>query len=319
MQGLHAHNSLLSAGARTGGIDLGGTKIEARLFDENWQVLDSRRVATPTQNYDDMLGAIVAQIQWLEDSSDDNALPVGIGVPGFVRRATGCMLTANLPATGKPMPGDLNRIAGRPLTVINDCRAFTLSEAVLGAGRDHASVVGLVMGTGLAGGHAVNGVLVPDLNGLSGEYGHIPLPSSVVAKFDLPIVQCGCGRMGCFETFAAGPGLARLIGHMTGQDMTAEQLATGVAAGDPAMTSVLGAWLEIMGQLIGTIVMTSDPDCIVLGGGVSNIAGVATMLSQTVAQVVFDGSTPPKIRIAQGGDSSGTRGAALAARAGVPA
>ncbi|NRB01161.1 MAG: ROK family protein [Rhodobacteraceae bacterium] len=287
------------------GIDLGGTKIETRVFADDWSVLDTRRTATP-DGYDALVAEVLDHLKWARTARSDIA--VGVGSPGFVDRVTGTMTTANLPATGRPLPSDISEAFGAPVTFVNDCRAFTLSEAVLGAGQGARSVMGLVMGTGLAGGLAVNGVLLPDLNGIAGEYGHTPLSAEVVAKHNLPLLTCGCGRTGCVETLAAGPGIVRLAQHLGHDARDTRTIFT-----DPSCAPVLDVWAEIMGALIAALMATIDPDRIVLGGGVSNMPDVTGRLARATDQTLLRGSRSPEFRIAQGGPESGARGAALAA------
>ena len=300
--------------ALTGGIDLGGTKIEARLFDKHWAIVESRRVPTPTDSYEELLAVLVDQVRWLDDVAGSEDLPVGVGIPGLIDQTTGHMLTANLPATGKSLPLDLMRNVGKAVTIINDCRAFTLSEAVLGAGRGHAAVLGMIIGTGVAGGYAVNGALVPNLNGMAGEFGHSPIPAQLVADHGFPLLPCKCGRIGCFESLIAGPGLTQLARNMTGRTVSVADIAAASEKGDSDLSSVYDAWTATVAELIKTLMMALDPQCIVLGGGLSKIPNVCAHLANAARPGLLAGTKLPHICLAEGGDSSGTRGAALAAR-----
>lgn len=288
-----------------GGIDLGGTKIESRYFDATWQELARNRVPTP-MSYPELVAALLEQIRWLEAQGPLDH--VGVGVPGLIDPRSGRMLTANLPATGCPLATDLMSAAGRPVSVANDCRAFALSEAVQGAGRDHVSVLGLVIGTGVAGGMVVDGSLLPDLNGQHGEFGHLPLPADVVARYGLPLAQCGCGLAGCFETLLAGPGLVRLARHLIGGDYTAKAIMTG----DNLKTARL-AWADIAGSLVAILSRTFDPEIIVLGGGIGSLPDVPCMISTALDGKLLAGTRAPKIVTAAHGDASGARGAAILA------
>jgi len=297
---------------KTGGIDLGGTKIEARLFNEDWQVLESRRVPTPQTSYKDLLNELTTQVRWLRSFDQAGEIPVGIGMPGLIDARTGNVLTANLCASGNPIQHDLQKAAGSGILVIKDCRAFTLSEARLGAGRGYVSVVGLIIGTGLAGGHSLNGDLVPVYNGQGGEFGHIPLPAALVERHGLPLVTCGCGKLGCLETYAAGPGIERLANHVTGSTKTGAEIFEQSRAGDPEARKVFDIWLDVIAETVCILMMAIDPDCIVLGGGVSKIPGLPDLIAETVSPKLLSGTYLPRIVLAEGGDSSGTRGAALA-------
>lgn len=290
------------------GIDLGGTKIETQVFGDDWQVIARNRVATP-RDYDGLVAAVAGQIAWADQQTGAPA-PVGIGAAGLVNPVTGLALTANLVASGKPFPADIAKAAGRTVTYVNDCRALALSEAVFGAGKGHRTVMSLIMGTGIGGGIAVDGAILQGPTRTGGEFGHTAAPAHLVAKYDLPVVQCGCGRMGCCETYIAGPGLGRIARTLTGRDLTSQEIA---AARHTEFAPVWQAWCELVADLLRTLILTVDPDIVVLGGGLSQIDKVVddlTVATQTAQ--IGDFSIPP-IVLAQGGDTSGARGAALAA------
>jgi N-acetylglucosamine kinase len=288
-----------------GGIDLGGTKIEARLFDDTFQEVGRHRIPTPTATYSDMLDGIVSQIRWLEDQGAVTA--IGLGSPGLINPRSGHLLTANLPATGHSLADDLAELVNRKVTVINDCRAFTLSEARMGAGAGHRSVVGLVIGTGVAGGHAIDGQIIPDRNGQHGEVGHLPLPAAFIATHDLPLIPCGCGLHACIETYLAGPGLVRLAEQMTGKTATTQVILQ-------TMPKVRQAWLELAAILVSLISRTSDPDVIVLGGGLGTVLGLPDDLKIALDGLLLANTEPPIITQAKHGDASGALGAALYAQ-----
>jgi len=294
-----------------GGIDLGGTKIEARLYDRGFEELDRRRIATPTQSYEEMLAAIVDQACWLDKAS--TGLRVGLGVPGVINPYSGEMLTANLPATGRTLEADLKAAFGRHIPCINDCSAFALSEAILGAGQGSVSVVGLVIGTGVAGGHILNRAPIPDLNNQHGEYGHLPMPAEIVQNHKLPVLACGCGKMGCFETMISGPGLEALAQLKTGQSAKTPEIVT-----DAAYADVMTIWTDIVAELIAILARAIDPHTIVLGGGLGMVDGLPDRLMRVLPGKLLANTKPPHIAPAQGGDASGARGAALYAQARLP-
>ena len=290
------------------GIDLGGTKIEAQLFDADWSLVDRRRIDTP-RDYPALVAAMADQIAWIETHGP--RLPVGISAAGLVNPATGLALTANLAATGKPFPADIAQAAGRPVTYINDCRALTLSEAVFGAAKGQSPAVGLILGTGIGGGVAIDGRLVPGPSGTGGEFGHFALPAAPILIHGLPVPACGCGRVGCTETLIAGPGLTRIALHLTGQPLTPPEIAA--RRNEPAVARVFAVWAELLAELLKTITLVIDPACIVLGGGLSQIAGLIPALDAALKATQLPGFTTPRLLLAEGGDASGARGAAYAA------
>ena len=90
-------------------------------------------------------------------------------------------MTANLPATGKPLPRNINKICGRDITFLNDCRALDLSEAVFGLGQGHKTVLSFILGTDIGRGISVDGTLWSGPNDFAGDFGHLPLPAHMVA------------------------------------------------------------------------------------------------------------------------------------------
>jgi predicted NBD/HSP70 family sugar kinase len=256
------------------------------------------------------------QVDWITTRAGA-PLPVGVAAAGLVNPRNGHAFTANLCATGHPFPADISAAAGRPVTYVNDCRALTLSEAIFGAGRGMSPVAGLIIGTGIGGGVAVDGRLVPGPSMVGGEFGHFAAPAHVVAAHGLPVVRCGCGRMGCTETYIAGPGLTRLALHLTGRELTPPEIAEGKES-DPALARVWALWCELAAELLVTLTFVIDPAAIVLGGGLSKVPGVARDLSAALTRAQLPGFSIPRITLAEAGDASGARGAAYAALQGTP-
>ena len=229
----------------TAGIDIGGTKIEVQVFDDSWTEIARRRVSTP-QAYSEIVAAVVDQMNWAEQEAGPIAA-VGIGAAGLVNPITGAALTANLSASGHPFPADIAEKAGRRITYVNDCRALALSEAVFGAGQGARTVMALIIGTGVGGGIAVDQGLLPGPTATGGEFGHTSAPAHVVAAHRLPLYECGCGRLGCIETYVAGPGLQRLAEFVTGQNVTTQEIA---ARRDSDMSLVWSIWCEFAADML---------------------------------------------------------------------
>lgn len=292
------------------GIDLGGTKIEAQVFDAQWGQVARNRIDTP-RDYADLVEAVAAQIQWADQQSGA-PLPVGISAAGLINPDTGLALTANLPASGRPFPQDIQARSGRLVTYINDCRALALSEARFGAAKGASPALGLILGTGLAGGVVIDGHLMPAHAMVGGEFGHFPLSAGPVQAHGLPILPCGCGRLGCTETLLSGPGLTRIAVHIGGRTLQPEAILAARAT-DPLMAKAWAIWLELATDLLVTLCFTIDPEVIVLGGGLSKAPGLTDDLTRSLSRAMLSGFRCPAIRLAQGGDASGARGAALAA------
>lgn len=289
------------------GLDLGGTKIEAQVFDAAWDVTRRKRVETP-KTYDALVRAMSDLIAW----ADVPGAPVGVAAAGLINPRTGLAYTANLPATGKPFPADIAAAANRPVKYVNDCRAMTLSEATFGAARGRNPVVGLILGTGVGAGVAVRGALLEGLSRVGGEFGHTPAPAHLIVEHSLPIVTCGCGRTGCIETYIAGPGLSRLATHFDAPNPSPKAVAQDRHTNANA-AKTWAVWTALVAELMITLTMMIDPDCIVMGGGLSLIDGVTDDLQTALQATQLPGFDVPQILLAQGGETSGARGAAFAA------
>ncbi len=293
------------------GLDVGGTKIEATLFSDDMTGLDSRRIQTPQGSYEDLLDTLYAEVARLRQQTGAAGLPVGIGIPGLVDPESGVSVCANLVANEHRLSHDLASRVGGHVVIANDCKCFTLSEACGGAGHGHARVFGLILGTGLGGGVCQDGRLELGRNGLPGEIGHCALPAHLVSEYSLPLVTCGCGRTGCMETLISGTGMARLCHVLTGKARTAQEIAR--VPENPDNAHVLAVWAALAAELLHAIQLHIDPDCVVLGGGLSNIAGLEIHLANALKLCALPSVHLPVIVKPKYGDSSGGRGAALLA------
>lgn len=295
----------------SGGLDIGGTKIEARLFDADLGTIDTRRVPTPRDSADAFFAALGGLVGWLRDRAGADP-PIGIAMSGVVEPETGIAQTANLPISGQNMAARLTAAAGRPLPVMNDAMALAFSEANGGAADGHAAAVGLILGTGFAAGICADGRPAPRLGGIAVEIGHCGMPARALARHGLGLWTCGCGRPGCIEAYVAGPGLARLADHLGLGALTAPELAA--RAGDPAVERVLAVWADLVAEALEVLQMTVDPEIVVLGGGVSQLPGIVGRLDAALPARLLPGTPHPLLRVARHGDASGVRGAALLAR-----
>jgi fructokinase len=278
------------------GVDLGGTKIEAIALDAHGREVFRKRIASPQGSYSATLEALCSLIR------DAGEGTVGIGIPGSLSRATGLVKGANSTwLIGKPLKQDLEKILGREVRMENDANCFALSEAVDGAARGAKVVFGVILGTGVGGGIVVNGEVLSGPNAIAGEWGHNPLPAPTAA--DLPHPQCYCGRTGCIETYLSGPGLSRDHEERTGQRLAAEEI---VALGDES----LARYEERLARALGSVINVLDPDAIVLGGGMSNVARLYTQVPRLWGRYVFSDQVATRLERNVHGDSSGVRGAA---------
>ncbi|WP_428819084.1 ROK family protein [Microbulbifer sp. MCCC 1A16149] len=294
------------------GLDIGGTKIEITCFDDNLRMLDSERVATPIDDFGEFIDTLERLIKAADERHGSEGL-IGIGMPGLIN-GEGNSLSANVPcATGRNVAQALQERLNRTVAIENDCRLFALSEAHGGAGDGFPHVYGAILGTGAAGGLVVNGKLYRSRQGIAGEYGHHPLSAALRQKYQLPLLTCGCGLVGCFEPYIAGPGLANLYRQYSGQQITVPELVQRWRNGEQAAMATREIHLDLLGAALANLVMAHDPEIIVLGGGLSRIEEMYRDLPRAIEHHLFKGFTAPVIAPPKFGDASGSRGAALLA------
>jgi fructokinase len=290
------------------GIDLGGTKIEGLALADDGRELHRRRVAAPRGNYDDTIAALVDLVAAIEAHTQQRGT-VGIGIPGAISPATGLIKNANSTwLNGRPFAADLERALARAVRLANDANCFALSEATDGAGAGAAVVFGVIIGTGTGGGLVVDGRVVAGANAIGGEWGHNPLPAPDAAEWPGP--ECYCGRTGCIETFLSGPALSRDHAAHGGDDVPAQQIVARADAGDAHALAALERYERRFAKSIAAVINIVDPDVIVLGGGLSNIARLYDRVPRLWGAYVFSDRVDTALRPATHGDASGVRGAA---------
>jgi len=199
-------------------------------------------------------------------------------------------------------------VLGRPVRLANDANCFTLSEAVDGAAVDHRAVFGVILGTGVGGGLALDRRVLEGANGIAGEWGHNPLPWP--EDDERPGPACYCGRTGCIETFLSGPGLARGHTALCGEALAPDDIARRAAAGDRAALLTLALYESRLARALAAVINLLDPDVIVLGGGLSNIGRLYDAVPALWPRWVFSDAVDTRLRPPVHGDSSGVRGAA---------
>lgn len=290
------------------GIDLGGTKIEGIALDNSGSSLCRRRIATPAGDYRGIIDAVAALVFAIEDQVGSTGT-VGVGSPGALSLHTGLLKNSNSTIlNGQPLDADLARALNRPIRLENDANCFALSEATDGAAQDAESVFGVILGTGVGGGLVTRKQLISGRNRIAGEWGHNPMPWPKPGEWPGP--QCYCGKTGCIESLISGPAIARQFHLSTGLDLTAQEIAAKAEAGEREATAALEVFEDRLARGLAMVVNIFDPDKIVLGGGLSNIARLYTRLPVLVSRYAFsDGVDTPIVRAAHG-DSSGVRGAA---------
>ena len=287
------------------GIDLGGTKIEISGLDRDQRFTLRERVPTP-RGYDAIVLAITDLVRAAERRMGGVG-SVGVGIPGVISPATGLVKNANsVVLNGHPLNRDLEAALGRTVRVANDANCFALSEASDGAGKGFKTVFGVIIGTGCGGGIVIDGKVVEGPHRIAGEWGHIPLPWPSLAE--VPGLPCWCGQHGCMELYVSGTSLAR---DCDGPDaLDASGIPARAAAGEQKAIDALARHADRLGRGLAVVTNLLDPDVIVLGGGLSNMAHLYAEVPKVMAKHVFSDFVKTPIVKNMHGDSSGVRGAA---------
>jgi fructokinase len=286
------------------GVDLGGTKIEAIGLGPDGLERFRRRVDTPRGSYDGTLRAI-AELVAAADASAGARGTVGIGMPGAISPATGLVKNANSTwLIGHPLQPDLEKLLDRPVRLANDANCFALSEASDGAGAGARVVFGAILGTGVGGGIVVDGRVLAGANAIAGEWGHNMLPWPEQDEWPGP--PCYCGRTGCIETFLCGRGLQLAYGA----GAPSARAIADAAAADSRASAALELYARRLAKALAGVINIVDPDVVVLGGGLSNIAALYRRVPELWTRWIFSDRVDTRLARAEHGDSSGVRGAA---------
>jgi fructokinase len=310
------------------GVDLGGTKIELIALDAGGNEILRRRVPTPQDDYLATVAAVAALVHQAEVELGQHG-SIGIGTPGAISPASGLMKNCNSTClNGRPLQQDLERALNRELRLANDANCLALSEATYGSAAGAECVFGVILGTGVGGGLALGGELVQGGNGLSGEWGHVPLPylrqwpftinpkpidaERIRLESALPDRRCYCGRLNCTETFLSGPGLRATHAVLWNEQLPAETIVRGE---NTQADKTLELYRHMLARSLAQVVNIVDPAVLVLGGGVSNAPGLALALEALIPVYAFSsvggaGDVAVTVRVARWGDDSGVRGAA---------
>jgi glucokinase len=310
-----------------GGIDLGGTKIQAVVVDDEHTVLGETRVPTPTTGGPgDVAAAMAAALEQASEAAEVKPADlegVGVGSPGDVDASAGTVTSArNLPDwEGSFALGDeLSRALGTRVALGNDVQVATDAEALLGAGKPYRSLLGVFWGTGVGGGIVLDGR--PWVGrGAAGEIGHV-----VVKRGG---ARCTCGRKGCMEAYA-GRGSMELRArarHKRGaktdlfqimRDRGRDRLTSGVWAraldrDDPLATELMADAVAALGAGVGSVQNVLDVEAIVIGGGLGIRLGepYAERIRDAMMPHLFVDGDPPEVSVAALGDLGGAIGAAL--------
>ena len=321
--------------ARYGGIDLGGTKIQAVVVNDAHEVLGAARLPTPTTGgpADVALAMIAAVREALEQAGVGPAelTAVGVGSPGAVDEEAGTVTSArNLPdwEGSYPLAEKLEAALGAPVALSNDVNVATQAEFSLGAAKPFKSILGVFWGTGVGGGIVLDGHMWEG-RGAAGEIGH------VVVKDDGR--RCPCGRIGCMEAYA-GRGAMELRAREKAdegektvlfeimEERGKSRLSSGIWAralerDDKLAHHLVDRAVDAIGVAVASSLNLLDVEAVVIGDGLGLRLGEPYVEKIRAAMMphLFADHRPPEVLLASLGDLGGAIGATLLAAGRAPA
>jgi glucokinase len=309
-----------------GGIDLGGTKIQAAVVDEEHSVLGSARRPTPTSGGPADVAAEM-EIALRDAAKAAEVQPaalagVGVGSPGTID-AGNVTSARNLPGWegSFPLASTLEQALGCKVAVGNDVQVATDAEFKLGAGRLYSSLLGVFWGTGVGGGLILDGKPWIGRGG-AGEIGH------VVVEIDG--ARCTCGRKGCMEAYAGRASMEAHVRELHEQKgrktdlfklmrehehtrLTSGIWARALAREDKLAIQTLDRAVRALGAGIASVINVLDVEGVIIGGGLGIRLGhpYAERIAEAMQPHLFIDSRPPHVHVAALGDLGGAIGAAL--------
>ena len=274
------------------GIDIGGTAVKLGIVDETGKVLCKGEQSVNFDGYQtpvlDTVRKAAKEFLTAQAIPVENLSGIGVSATGQIDSRKGIVAgtCGNFPNyIGSPIKAALEQDFGLPVTVANDANCMTLGEVWVGGAQGYTDVIGVTLGTGVGGGIVVEGKLLHGAHGSGAEIGHLVLNRDET-------VPCNCGKRGCVEQYCSATGIVRLAKrHLDSTDapsslrtlknLTCKDIFDAGKAGDKEALIILDRYYAYMGEFLGDVCTTVDPEVVVIGGGVSK-----------AGQVLIDGIVP---------------------------
>ncbi|HXT40644.1 MAG TPA: ROK family protein [Candidatus Angelobacter sp.] len=311
------------------GVDFGGTKILAGVFDEKFECRGRARVSTKAdRGVSEVIGRIARCVREAVDECDldlKQIKAVGIGAPGAVDSESGKVIFApNLGWNDVPLKKELEKQLDVPVVLENDCNVCTLGVYEVELKAKPRDVVGIFLGTGIGGGLILEGRLYSGFNRTAGEIGHMVL--------EVGGPKCGCGNKGCFEALASRTAIFRkikdavkegqktVLTEMLGpelEDLRSGDLRKAIKRGDKFVEHIIEEAAEYTGIAVSNVINIFNPEVIVIGGGLMEQLEdeMLAIIVETAMDYAMDGTTKGiEIIATKLADDAGITGGAVLAR-----
>lgn len=260
------------------GIDIGGTNTVFGIVDARGNVLASSSIKTQKHsNFNDYLEELHTEASRLIDAYDatDKIQGIGIGAPN-ANYYTGRIDNAvNLPWPSLPLAQLVSEKFGIPVAITNDANAAALGEMTYGAARGLKDFIMITLGTGVGSGIVINGQVVYGHDGLAGELGHV-----IIKRNNGRL--CGCGRIGCLETYCSATGVARsarefleirtepsLLRNIPVEEITSKDVYDAAVQGDQIAKDIFTYTGTLLGEAMADMMVFSSPEAFILFGGLA--------------------------------------------------
>ena len=300
------------------GVDLGGTTVKLAYFDQEGTMLHKWEIPTDTtDNGSRILPDIAAAVKdYIRKNgiSFDSLIGIGIGVPGPVTPGGIVNKCINLGWGVFNIEKALSDLTGLPVKAGNDATVATLGECWKGGGAGCKNMVMATLGTGVGGGIVVDGQVIHGSTGAGGEIGHMVLNRNETES-------CGCGKKGCVEQYCSATGIVRIAKQFLAaredasslrsvENLTCKDIFDASAAGDALASEILEQVYAYMGEFLANICNVVNPECVVLGGGVSK-AGAPLLegVQRHFGKYVFHAAANVRFALATLGNDAGAYGA----------
>ena len=300
------------------GIDVGGTTIKCGLFETKGTLIEKWEIVTRTENggeniLPDIAATVDAKLK-LRGIDKKDVAGIGIGIPGPVRGGK-VPVAVNLHWGETDIVKQLGKLSGLKVAAGNDANVAALGEQWKGGGEGHLNMIMVTLGTGVGGGIIVGGQIIEGAHGAGGEIGHIHVDDNITEP-------CNCGNHGCLEQVASATGFVRVAKEelaaspeeesiLRSDEITSKAIFDACKAGDAMAQRIVNRCARYLGTAIGGIACVTDPEVIVIGGGVSKAGDILIdVVGRYYRNMAFSACQVTPIVLAKLGNDAGIYGAA---------
>ncbi len=300
------------------GIDVGGTTVKCGLFTESGELVEKWEITTRTEEngihiLPDVADTINAKIA-ARGLNKDEVAGIGIGIPGPVSEEGQVPVAVNLHWGHVDVVGEMEKMTGIKTKAGNDANVAALGEAWKGGAAGYHSIILVTLGTGVGGGIILNDKIIAGSHGAGGEIGHAHVEDAITEP-------CNCGNCGCLEQVASATGIVRLAKEelaksdeaslLRNGEVTAKAVWDAVKEGDELADRIAERFGSYLGKALSVLATVTDPEAIVIGGGVSK-AGTILLdyIQKYYRQYAFTACKETVFALATLGNDAGIYGSA---------